>query len=291
MSAIPEIRHRIAAVADTRKITRAMYLISSAKMQKATRMHIKNLPYLDRVAADMRYVIESAGGAFENAFFRHRPGNRAAYLVIAADKGMCGSYNEDVMRLADRTIREGNHEQVFVVTVGMSAYAHFARLRMDPDIHYLHIAQNPTLISARSIALDFIDMYRQDVFDEAHIVFTGMGRNRALHPTVLPLLPLLAESFHEVEALHAPTSDIEYVPSLSAALDAMVVHFMIGTIYSACVQAFASEQSARMTAMDASTRNADEMLDRLGIELNRARQASITQELNEITAGASSVTS
>lgn len=289
MSAIPEIRHRIKAVSDTRKITRAMYLISSAKMQKAMKLHDKNLPYLERVGADIRYVFDNAGAEIDSKFFSRRPGTRAAYLVIAADKGLCGAYNEEVLRFADRMIRLRNHQQVFVVTVGVAAYAHFSRLHMDPDVHYLHIAQNPTIQSSRSIAQDLRDMFSQEVFDEAHVVFTNMGKNHVLTPTMLPLLPLLADNFRTVAPLHTPTGSIDFIPSASAALDAMVTHYLIGTIYSACVQAYASEQSARMTAMDASTRNADEMLEKLKIELNRARQASITQELNEITAGASSV--
>ncbi len=289
MSSIPEIRHRIKAVEDTRKITRAMYLISSAKMQKAMKMHERNLPYFDRVGANMRYIIENTEAEDHSPFFERRPNHRAVYLVIAGDKGMCGAYNEDVLRLADQKIAAGNHEQVSVFTIGLMAYGHFAKLGMHPDIHYLHIAQNPNLQSAREIALSLCDMYTQDLFDEAYIVFTSMASTRILRPMTLRLLPILEEDFENVESLHEHTSGIEFFPSADAALGALVPQHIIGLIYSACAQAFASEQSARMTAMDASTRNADEMLEKLKLDHNRARQAAITQELNEITSGASSV--
>ncbi len=289
MSSIPEVRRRIKAVQDTRKITRAMYLISSAKMQKAMRMHERNLAYFQRVRSNMRYIIENTGATRDNAYFERREGTRAVYLVVAGDKGMCGSYNEDVLRLADEAIRAGRHSQVSVFTIGAMTFVHFDRLGMHPDIHYLHVAQNPNLPSARQIALELCAMYNQDLFDEASIIFTYMAQNRTIKPQVMRLLPVLAEDFADAEELDASETEPEYVPSERAVLDAFVPQHIIGLVYSACVQAFASEHSARMTAMDAATRNADEMLGKLTLEHNRARQAAITQELTEIVAGASSV--
>lgn len=291
MSSIPEIRHRIKAVEDTRKITRAMYLISSAKMQKALKMHERNLPYFKRIGQDMRYIIENTDANVQNPYFEHRPGRRALYLVMAGDKGMCGAYNEEVIRLADRTIAEGAYEQVSLFTVGVMAFGHFLRKGMHPDVHYSHLAQNPSLRNAREIALELCDMYARDLYDEASIVFTNMLPGRVLRPEVIPLLPILAEDFMGDETLHAPTSELEYIPSEQAALNALVPQHLIGLVYSACVQSYASENSARMMAMDASTRNADEMLGKLKVAHNRARQAAITQELNEIMSGAISVSS
>lgn len=289
MSAIPEIRHRIKAVEDTRKITRAMFLISSAKMQKAMKMHERNMPYFQRVRESMRYILENTDANVHHPYFEHRPGNRAVYLVIAGDKGMCGAYNEDVLRLADQKIAQEHHSQVSVLTIGAMAYAHFARRGMDPDINYLHLAQNPNLQACREIAQELCRMYAEDIFDEMYIVFTNMLSTRVIRPETIRLLPILAEDFHDVRPLHAPTAELEYIPTVRDALDALVPQHLIGLVYSACVQAYASENSARMTAMDSSTRNADEMLGKLRMEHNRARQTAITQELNEITSGASSV--
>lgn len=289
MSAIPEIRHRIKVVEDTRKITRAMYLISSAKMQKAMKMHERNLVFFRRVREDMRFIIESNDCGLSSSYFQHRPGKRAVYLVISGDKGMCGAYNTDVLRLAEKTIREGNHEQVFLFTIGLTAYLHFQRLGMDPDVHYLHIAQSPSLPAAREVTVQLCDMYENDLFDEAYVVFTNMVNSRQFTPQVLRLLPILREDFAEIETMHPYAGALEYVPSDDAALHSLAVQHLIGLTYSACAQSYASEHCARMTAMDASTRNADEMLGRLRLEYNRARQAAITQELTEIISGASSV--
>ena len=285
MSGVAEIRSRIRAVEDTRKITRAMFLISTAKMQQAVKMHEQNLPYFRRVGEDIRYVLESVDAKARSAFFAKRPGTRAVYLVIAGDKGMCGSYNEEVLRLAGKTIRSGNHQETAVFTIGQMAYAHFLCLDMHPDIHYSHVAQNPSLHTARQIGLEFFEMYQEDLFDEAYVVYTQMGKNRALQPKVVRLLPILADDFQAFEPMSETTGGIECLPSAQAALNAMAKQHLIGNIYTACVEAYVSEHCARMTAMDASTRNADEMLARLRIEHNGARQAAITEELNEITSG------
>ncbi len=289
MSSIPEIRHRIHAVEDTRKITRAMYLISSAKMQKAMRMHERNMPYFTRVGEGMRFILENTQSHEQNDYFTHRPSNRAVYLVIAGDKGMCGAYNEEVLKLADEKIAQEHHSQVSVLTIGAMAYAHFQRKGMDPDVHYLHLAQNPNLQSCREIALELCQMYGEDVFDEAYIVFTNMLSTRVIRPEVIRLLPILSEDFQTVEPLQTGTSELEFIPSPEAVLNALAPQHLIGVVYSACVQAYASEHSARMTAMDAATRNADEMLGKLRMEHNRARQGAITQELNEITSGAGAI--
>ncbi|MDR0898495.1 MAG: ATP synthase F1 subunit gamma [Oscillospiraceae bacterium] len=289
MSSIPEIRRRIKAVEDTRKITRAMYLISSAKMQKALKMHERNLPYFERVQSDMKYIVENTDAELHNKYFRQTCCKRAVYLVIAADKGLCGAYNADVLKLADHQIAQGCHEQVFVFTIGLMASLHFQRRGIDPDVHYVHIAQDPSLTACRQVALELCDMYEQDMFDEAYIIFTNMKSSRVIKPEVLRLLPVLPEDFVEVESFHESTGELEFHPSEGDVLNALVPQHLIGLVYSACVQSYASEQSARMLAMDASTRNADEMLDKLKMERNRARQAAITQELTEITSGASAI--
>ena len=289
MSGIPEIRHHIRAVEDTRKITRAMYLISSAKMQKAMRMHERNMPYFHQVREDMRYILENTGHSVHHPFFERRPGNRAVYLVIAGDKGMCGSYNADVLRAADERIGGARHAGVSVLTIGATAYDHFARRGMDPDVHYLHLAQDPSLGSCRGVAQELCAMYDQDQFDEAYVVFTNMLSSRVIRPETMRLLPILAEDLRDVRPLHVRTGDLEFVPGVRDALYALAPQHLIGLVYSACVQSYAAEHSARMAAMDASTRNADEMLGKLRMEHQRARQTAITQELGEIISGADSV--
>ncbi len=289
MSEIPEIRHRLRVVGDTRKITRAMYLISSAKMQKALRMHERNDLYFHRVRSDIRFILDNSPSAKEHPYFQQRASKNAAYLVIAGDKGMCGAYNDDVLKLARGVIERHREGQASIFTIGQTAAVYFYRLDMQPDVQYLHISQNPQLASAREITQELVDLYEKKLLDEVYVVYTHMISSTKLQPTVMRLLPILAEDFAEVEIMHKDTAELEYYPSKDVVLEKLVPQYLIGLTYSACVQAYASEHCARMTAMDASTRNADEMIGKLRLELNRARQAAITQELNEIIAGANSV--
>lgn len=289
MSAIPEIRHRLRVVEDTRKITRAMYLISSAKMQKALRMHERNRSYFQRVRSNIRFIIENSHAQLGHPYFQPREPKSVAYLVIAGDKGMCGAYNDDVLKLARRTIEQGAQEQTTILTIGQTAAVYFHRLGMQPDVQYLHISQNPMLASAREIMMELCNLYDRNLLDAVYVVYTHMYSTTALKPTVLQLLPIVAEDFSDVEILHKRTSELRYYPSEHEVLEKLVPQYLIGLVYTACVQAYASEHCARMTAMDASTRNADEMLGTLRLELNRARQSDITQELTEIIAGANSV--
>ena len=144
------------------------------------------------------------------------------------------------------------------------------------------------LASSREITQELCELYEQRLLDEAYVIYTHMHSTLRLTPTVTRLLPIVDADFADAELLHAPTAELEYHPSEYEVLEKLVPHYLIGLMYTACVQACASEHCARMAAMDASTRSADDMLARLRLQLNRARQADITQELAEIVAGAES---
>lgn len=289
MSAIPEIRHHLRVVEDTRKITRAMYLISSAKMLKAVRMHERNREFFRRVRSDIRFILANSHASLQHPYFQPRESKSVAYLVISGDKGMCGAYNSDVLKLARKTIEDTPREQTAIFTIGHTAATYFQRLGMQPDVQYLHISQNPMLASSREITQELCGLYDQRLVDEAYVVYTHMHSSRELTPTVTRLLPIVDTDFAGAELLHAPTTELEYHPSEYEVLEKLVPHYLIGLTFTACVQAYASEHCARMAAMDASTRNADDMLVRLRLQLNRARQASITEELTEIVAGANAM--
>ncbi len=286
MSSVAEIRRHIGAVNDTAKITRAMQLISSAKMRKAMQLHDNNLQYFQRARSVIRFLLENSGGEeIQNPYFVQRPGKRAAFLVITADKGLCGGYNMDILHLAEKAMEDIDYNERFLFTIGYVGSDYFQRKGLHPDINYLHIIQDPSLKSARAITYELETLFNSDLLDEVYVVYTELKRMGVLRPRVLRLLPILPEDFSGAELLHTPTNTLNYHPGLQKALDDIVPHYLIGLVYSALVQAFASEQSARMAAMDAATRNAEEMLQKLSLELNHARQTVITQEITEIISG------
>jgi F-type H+-transporting ATPase subunit gamma len=284
MSSIAEIRHHIKVVRDTSKITRAMYLISSAKMKKAMRMHDQNQLYFTRVRSDIRFIMDNIGESIRNPYYRQH-GKKTGYVVIAGDKGLCGGYNSEVLKLARRTIQDGVHEERYIFTIGHIASEFFMRLNMSPDVNFLHVIQDPSLHNARQITSTLCKLFRDKELDEVYIIYTVLEKMGQLKPRVLRLLPVLKEDFGDAPILHAPTSPLMFHPSAEEVLDTMVPHYLVGLVYSALVQSYASEHSARMSAMDAATRNADEMLGRLNLEFNHARQAIITQEISEIISG------
>ncbi len=286
MSSVSEIRRHISAVEDTAKITRAMHLISSAKMRRAIQMHDNNLIYFQKARSVIRFLLENSGASIAaNPYFRQHPGKRAAFLVIAADKGLCGGYNQDVLRLARRAMEEGGFNERFLFTVGHMASDYFQALGMHPDVNYLHIIQSPDLESARTITYELCSLFRSKMLDEVYVAYTELKHIGLQEPRVLRLLPILRDDFSDAQPFHTPTGHLSYFPSAEKTLEEIVPHYLIGLVYSTLVQSFASEHSARMSAMEAATKNADEMLGKLRLQLNHARQAVITQEITEIVSG------
>ncbi len=283
MNSIAEVRHHIGVVRDTGKITKAMYLISSAKMKKAMRMHDQNFIYLRRLRSGIRFIMESSDFRIQNPYYR-RHGNKAGYLVIAGDKGLCGSYNSELLRLARRTILEGGGDCRAVFPVGHMAKEELSRLGLPVNADYVHVIQDPVLDNAREITLRLARLFRSKELDEVYVIYTIMEKVGQWQPTVMRLLPILPEDFRQADVYHAPTG-LSFYPSAPEVLESMVPDYLTGMVYSALVQSYASEHNARMTAMDSATRNAGDMLQKLSLELNHARQAVITQEISEIIGG------
>jgi len=284
MSSIAEIRHHIKAVSETAKITRAMHLIASAKMKKAIRAHDQTVQYYGLVRSNMRFILDNAPDDFRSDFYRAN-GRRTCYLVIAGDKGMCGGYNHDVLKLAYREIMEARHHNVRLITFGHMATDFFRRKGIVVDATYLTAVQNPTLDHARELAAEICRRYKKDEFDEVFIIFTQMLKGGIMKPTRISVLPITKHTVKNVPPMHTPTSGLQFWPDARGVLDSMAQHYVVGVLYSCLVQSFASENRARMTAMESATRNADDMLKKLRLELNHARQAAITQEINEIIGG------
>ncbi|MEF9877796.1 MAG: ATP synthase F1 subunit gamma [Clostridia bacterium] len=284
MSSIAEIRHHIKTIDDTAKITRAMHLIASSKMKKAMRAHEQTMRYFSLVRSNMRFILDNSPEGFKSGFYREF-GARAAYMVIAGDKGMCGGYNQEVLKLALRELQDPTHVNVRLVTFGHMAYNFMQRHDITVDKSYLTAVQNPTLDVARELAAEICRRYRKNEFDEVFLIFTQLLKGGITKPTKLRILPITRETVANAEVMHAPTGGLDFAPNQAEVLDAMAQHYVSGMLYSALVQSFASENRARMTAMESATRNADEMHQKLVLTLNHARQAAITQEINEIIGG------
>ena len=283
MASIADIRHHMRVVSQTRQITRAMHMISTAKMKKGLARYEANLTYLTEVRQTIKDVLTHVEGR-KQGYLRRPRGNRAAHIIIAADKGLAGGYNSGVLQLAEEHMKAFEESNIFCI--GQMAREYLERRGYVIDIEFAHVIQDPTLYHARQIAETVLELYNQNMLDEVYIVYTRRISTMVQKPEVIRLLPVRVEDFDDVEATVDGSEEILYEPSVTRLMELLIPQYLIGVIYSALVQSFASEQCARMNAMDAATRNANEMMDRLGHELNRARQSQITNEIAEIIAGA-----
>ena len=176
--------------------------------------------------------------------------------------------------------------------VGQVGRAYFARKQIEVDGEFLYTAQDPSIYRAREIAETMIDLFNRRYLDEVYILFTNMVSPVRLEPAVVKLLPLDKNMMGDEKRLDTKYEQFAtYVPSPDAVLDRIVPNFIKGVIFGALVESFSSEQSARMTAMDAATKSAKDMIKELSLQFNRARQAAITQEISEIVGGAGALRS
>jgi F-type H+-transporting ATPase subunit gamma len=286
MQSISDIKRRIHSIQQTRQITKAMYLISTVKLRKALTRYEKNTKYIEKIRATMKDILLHSG-EIEHSFLQQRTGQRTAFIVIAGDKGLAGAYNHNVLNTALKLINETPQNYIF--TVGRVATQFFNRKGHMVDIEFLHTAQDPQLFNARMIAENLVDLYEQNLIDKIVIVYTQVISTFSQQPKVLTLLPLELGSFDDIEPEYKYSGTMMYEPSPDIVFKSLVEQYLVGLVYATLVQSYASEQSARMRAMDSATENAEKMIEDLNQEFRRARQAAITNEIIEIVSGANTV--
>lgn len=279
MKSTTDIKHSMHAIEDIEQITKAMHLISTSKMRKALNRYAANAVHFNRVQAGMKDILEHSR-EISHPFIGQSEGKRAAYVVIAADKGMAGGYNHNVLNYALKYMQKSKER--YILTIGQEARVFFDKRGYMIDVEFLHMSQNPSLVNARSITSDILELYNNKLMDEVYIIYTRFISTFIQEPTVLKLLPLDLSNFIDVNSEIKYEAEIAYHPSPKAVLDTLVPQYIIGLIYGCLVQSFASEQCARMLAMESATKNAEEMIGTLKKEYNRARQYNITKEISEI---------
>lgn len=293
MSNMKEIKGRILSVQDTQKITNAMYLISSNKMRKAKKELENTKPYFEAVALTIRRIFKFAP-KIENRYFypsdnTYEIEGSYGYLVITADKGLAGPYNQNVIKESVKLMSKKHDSKLFVV--GEYGRQYFSNKKIPIEKSFLYTAQNPTLTRAREIADLLLDMYDDKELSKIYIIFTHYENGMSEKVEVMRLLPFNRSDFKPQKndkdsTFPWPKNEIEFFPNPQEALDNMIESYVTGIIYGALVDSFCSEQNARMTAMDAANRNAESLIANLTLQYNRTRQAAITQEITEISAGA-----
>ena len=288
MAGTKEIKAHIASIQETRKITSAMYLIASTKLRRARQELDNTRPYFQALRGEIRRIFRAASD-IDSPYFYPAGGETAksgAYgcLVITADKGLAGSYNQNAIREAMKLLEQHPNTKLFVV--GEYGRRFFSHRHIPIEHSFLYTAQNPTMARAREISALLLDRFDQGDLQKIFIVYTDMASAVSFQARSTRLLPFHRTHFSVEEEEMAVTEPFEFLPDPRAVLDSMMPSYVSGFIYSALIDSFCCEQNARMAAMDSANPNAEKLLGELSLEFNRVRQSAITQEITEISAGA-----
>lgn len=288
MASAKEIQDRMRSIKDTLKITNAMYMISSSKLKKSKKMLADTEPYFYTLQSEMsrilRHLPDMNSIYFKtNAEIPERK-RKAGYIVITADKGLAGSYNHNILKLAEEELEKRDDYKLFVLGELGRHYFEQKGINIDKQFHF--VVQDPSLSRARRIAEDLLKLYHENQLDELYIIYTTMVNAMQEEAQVAQLLPLKKTDFKIPVPIDIPLEGLALKPSAEEVMDHIVPNYVVGFVYGALVEAFSCEQNARMMAMEGATNSAKQMLKELDIEYNRARQAAITQEITEVIAGA-----
>jgi len=294
MSNLRDVRLRMRAIEQTLKVTKAMNLISTAKLRKGRKMLADTVPYFSRIQKSMFDVLSSEGH-IESEFFKKRDaskGGKTAIIVVTSDKGLAGGYNANIYRSVNELCAKVQNPVLILIggSVGYRYFGHSSYVILE---NFSFHPQIPTVEHAGEVTEYVVFQYLWGAFDSIHIVYTHMFNMVKLLPTQHQIIPIVKEKIQndilEIGGEKRVDLKFEFLPSTGAVFDTLVPQYIKGVIYGAMVEAYASEQSARMRAMDEASKSAEDMLSSLRISYNRARQAGITQEMSEITGGSTAL--
>lgn len=265
------------------QITKAMKMMSAAKLRKAQQSVLAARPYAKELAKTLARLVQ--GGAGKNhPLLAQREGTRTvAYVVVTADRGLAGAFNINIIRKAQAAFREDARGKK-LVTIGRKSRDFFKRRGISPVLEYVGLGEEPSFMQARQMVAQLVNLYLQGEVDEVQLIYTEFVNAVSQRPVQVQLLPVVAP-----EGAPETTTDYIYVPNAEEVLNTLVPRFAEVTFYQALLESKASEHGARMTAMGNATDNAKEMIAKLSLAYNRARQAAITREISEIVGGAAAL--
>lgn len=280
-----EIKRRIKSVNNTRQITKAMELVSSAKLRRARLKYDQIKPYFNTVKDTINEILQDADDIQSKYFAGSREIKKSCYIVVTADRGLCGGYNSSVIKEALNAMKE--KEAVSVITVGQRGRDFFRKRGFDLDGEYINILEGISYKDAQKISNLAVQLYDEELVDEVYLVYTNFKSAISQEPEVLKLLPFepITEKV-EVDEEKQMFEFISYQPSVEGLFNYLAPKYVESMVFGGLIQSAVSEQAARRIAMENATDNAEEMIDKLTLHYNRARQAAITQEISEIVAGA-----
>jgi F-type H+-transporting ATPase subunit gamma len=287
MAGAKEIRTQIGSVKNTRKVTRALEMVSASKIRKAQDRMQSGRPYSAMIRRVVGHIAQ-ANPDYKHPFMVEREKKRVGMIVIGTDRGLCGGLNTNLFKkaLAEISAWQSKGVEIELVTIGSKAEAFFKRITgVKPVASVTGMGEDPRLEELIGLMKILFDGYREERLDGVYLLYNDFINTMSQRPTADTLLPLPPA---EVDDL--PNNwDYIYEPEPESVLDEIMVRYVESVVYQAVVENLASEHAARMIAMKNASDNANKMIDELQLVYNKARQAAITQEISEIVSGAAAV--
>lgn len=276
---ILDIKRRMRSINSTMQITKAMYLVSSAKLNKAKARVEETRPYFEITTNSVKRILSASKG-MNHPFLKSREVKKTVFIVVTADRGLAGGYNSNILKLAEQNM---NKETDSVIVMGSRGRDLLKRRGYNIIESYVGITEEPEFSDAKLIGNIVMGLYENEEVDSIKLIYTKFVSAMTQEPTMMTLLPSeVVDDKEEAQNL----TQVQYEPSPESVIEYLIPKYIQSAVYGGLIESAASQQGARMTAMEAATDNAEEIIDELDLSYNRARQASITQEISEIVGGA-----
>jgi F-type H+-transporting ATPase subunit gamma len=286
MATLKQIRRRLVSAKNMQKITRAMKLVAAAKLRRAQENMQRALPYAQRVREVIWDLAEHTARE-SHPLLQVRKEEKALLVVITSDRGLCGAFNSNINRRAEHYIRdgEGGHASVSMSLMGRKGRDYFRRRTYPILKEYMEVLSEPTMDRISQIGREVVADFLDGDLDAVYVVYNEFKSAMSQKVVVERLLPIVPEH-PGVDLGEVPAIEFKYEPSREAILDTLLPMYVNVRLYFAVLESLAAEMGARMTAMEMATKSAGEMINRLSLQYNKARQAAITNEMLEIVSGA-----
>jgi F-type H+-transporting ATPase subunit gamma len=288
LATLREIKGRINSIKNTEKITRAMKMVAGVKFRKAQENVVAARPYARKISEILKSLI-GAVGDLDNKLLTDREVKRVCIVVVTSDRGFAGPFNSNLIKDAEKIIREkyldflSNHN-LSLITLGKKSFDYFSKRSYDIYAKYVGIFDRIEFTTARKVVSDILDGYLNNKFDKVIVVYNEFKSAAQANIVEEQFLPI-----HSIDDSQPPAEKVsEFIsePSVKAIIDYMLPKHLNTQVWRIMLESYASEQAARMLAMDSATKNANDLIRSLQLHYNKARQASITKELLEVVSGA-----
>ena len=294
MANLRDIRRRIAGIKSTSKITQAMKLVAAAKLRRAQDAIIAARPYATQLRGLMAHLLARVDRATLPVLFQREKIENVLLVIVTADRGLCGAFNTNIVKVATNRINEEYAEynrsgNLRIICIGKRGYNHFVKRDFEVVGKHIGVVNDPTAALSKEIVSEIVDGYLNGTWDKVEIIYNEFKSVIQQNLRVEQLLPIPteAEPYHDVAGHHYHEfTDYIYEPSEGALMEYLIPKHLKFQMLRVLLESNAAEQGARMTAMDAATTNAKDLIHSLQLEYNSARQANITKEILEIVGGA-----